>query len=64
MSRKKRKVTVKYVREKYPEKYKHLSDKELERLLDLFYNVAYISIKKSQEEMISEDDDSNGELSS
>lgn len=64
MSRKKRKVTVKYVREKYPEKYKHLTDKELERLLDLFYNVAYISIKKSQEEMISEDDDSNGKLSS
>jgi len=64
MSRKKRKVTVKYVREKYPEKYKHLTDKELERLLDLFYNVAYISIKKSQEEMISEEDDLNGELSS
>lgn len=64
MSRRKRKITVKYVREKYPDKYKHLSDKELERLLDLFYNVAYISIKKSQEEIISEDDDLDGKLPS
>lgn len=39
-----KKITVDYVRRKYPEKYKNLTDEELEKKINLLYNIAYLGI--------------------
>lgn len=46
-----RKITIKHVRKKYPEKYKHLSDRQLQKKIDLFYQISYISITDSQNKL-------------
>jgi len=39
-----KKVTVEYVRKKYPEKYKNLTDEELEKKINFLYNIAYLGV--------------------
>lgn len=47
-----RKVTIEYIRKKFPDKYKHLTDKQLQKRIDLYYNMAYVTITSSHEKLL------------
>jgi len=47
-----RKVTIEYIRNKYPDKYNHLSDQQLQKRIDLYYNMAYVTITSSHEKLL------------
>ncbi len=42
-------ITIEYVREKYKDRYKHLSDEQLQQRIDLFKQIAYIFISNFRE---------------
>lgn len=46
-----RKITIEYIRKKYA-KYKHLTDEELQKKIDLYYNMAYITITSNHEKLL------------
>lgn len=47
-----RKITIEYIRRKYPNKYKHLTDEQLQMRIDLYYNMAYVTITSSHEKLL------------
>jgi hypothetical protein len=47
-----RKITIEYIRKKYPNKYKDLTDEQLQIRIDLFYNMAYVTITSSHEKLL------------
>jgi len=46
-----RKITIQYVRKKYPERYKYLTDKQIQEKIDLYYQISYISITNTQDNL-------------
>lgn len=51
MDIKDRKITINYVRKKYPEKYKSFTDQQLQQKIDLYYQISYISITNTQDSL-------------
>ena len=47
-----RNITVEYIRRKYPNKYKHLTDDQLQKRIDLYYNMAYVTITSNHEKLL------------
>ena len=47
-----RKITIEYIRKKYPNKYKDLTDEQLQMKIDLYYNMAYVTITSSHEKLL------------
>lgn len=47
-----RNITIEYIRKKYPDKYKHLTDEQLQKRIDLYYNMAYVTITSSHEKQL------------
>jgi len=47
-----RNITIEYIRKKYPNKYKHLTDEQLQKRIDLYYNMAYVTITSNHEKLL------------
>jgi len=47
-----RNITIEYIRKKYPDKYKHITDEQLQKRIDLYYNMAYVTITSSHEKLL------------